>query len=504
MDFQLVLQYMNVVFREVWKRKFLSIFGFAMMSFIVLVIGFLWPSKFETEATIFADNQNILKPLLQNQAAQSKVTDQAKVVRDKILSPSIMNKVIESTYGLDSFESAEELAAKVSGMRSRIKVKGIGSSFIRINYHDETSHEAYHLINNLIDTFIKSSSEEQRSESREAYLFIDNQVKQYKEQLVLAEERLKEFNAENYDGRDRDVDQSISRIRSQVENLKISIDEDQTTIKSLKAQLAEESEFSAKKVKAGVYQERLLLLEERLSALLLSYTDDYPDVVSVKYQIEDIKTAIAEADETESDSSQSEDDIIANPLYQELRSRLSIAETNIQTKKKRLIALEGLKAQEFERRKRVAGRAAEEAELTRDYTVTRKIYEDMLERKEKARLSMTLNVEGQGVTYRVQEPALPPLSPTGLRTLHFVILGPFVGVFFVFGLALLFVLVDPRVRFPSRLEDLGVETLAVIPHINTRFSKRISRMDIFVCFILGVVIMIAYVGLAYAYKVGLF
>jgi len=505
MDFSQLLKYAYVVYRELWQRKFLCLFGFAVISFTILVIGMYWPLKFETSATIFADNQNILKPLLSKQAAQSDVQNQAKVVRDMIHSPRILRMAIEKGYGIDSFESAESLGLEISRLRSEILVERLGDNYIKIDYSDSTSKDAYRVINSVIDVFIRTSADEQRSESRDAFLFIDNQVKQYKDQLLLAEERLKEFRSSNFDGRDIDVNASISKLRAQIEELKISLEEDRTTIISLKKQLAEESKFSSKKFKADVYSERLVGLEERKSTLLLNYTEGYPDVVSLTYQIEDIKRAMLEGagGATEGDDGVV-DEVRLNPLYQELRSRLSFIQTQIKAKDNRLIAFDALQNQEYERRKRIAERGAEESELTRDYTVTKRIYEDMLERKEKARLSMTLNIEGQGVTYRIQEPALPPLNPVGLQFVHFVVLGPILGFGGILGLAFVFVMLDQRIRFSERLDDLNVTTLAIIPHINTPFTKRIVRSDMLTCLLLGCLIMAVYIVLAYASKMELF
>jgi polysaccharide chain length determinant protein (PEP-CTERM system associated) len=506
MDFALLIRYVDVIFRELWQRKFLCLAGFAVVSFAVLVTGVYWPSKFETSATIFADNQNILKPLLAKQAAQSKVQNHTKVVRDMIQSPRILKTVIENVYGTASFESAEELGQSINRLRSKVTVGGIGAGYIKVSYSDSTSDDAYRVINEVVDVFIRASTDEQRTESREAFLFIDNQVKQYKDQLLLAEERLKVFRSQNFDGRDGDVDSSISRIRSQLEELKISIDEDKTAIGAIKEQLANESEYSSQKYKADVYGQRLESLESARNNLLLTYTEDYPDVVSLTYQIEDIRSAIKEAEANKKYGNarqETDQDAVLNPLYQELRSRLSQAQTGMQSKVKRLSALQGLMGKEYERRKRIAERGAEEAELTRDYTVTRRIYEDMLERKEKARLSMTLNIEGQGVTYRIQEPALPPLNPVGLRFMHFVLLGPIAGFLAIIGLAIVYIIVDQRVRFPERLQELEVSTLAVIPHIKTSFSKRVVRMDMIMCVALSIVIMAAYASLAFAAKLGM-
>ena len=378
-----------------------------------------------------------------------------------------------------------------------------------MSYSDSTSEEAYHVVNGVIDVFIKLSADEQRSESREAFLFIDNQVRQYKDQLVLAEEKLKDFKAFNFDGGENNVDASISRLRSQVEDLKINLDEDRSTITILKKQLRDESEYTSNRFTTNVYGERLSALEAQKNTLLMTYTEDYPDVVSLTYQIADIKSAIKSAVENKTAlknkpiTRPTDENSILNPLYQELRSRLSQVQTDIKAKEKRLDAFKRLKNEEYERRKRIAERGAEESELTRDYDVTKRIYEDMLERKERARLSMTLNIEGQGVTYRIQEPALPPLNPIGLRFLHFVMMGPFIGLFVILGLVVLYILLDQRIRIPSLLAGIDVATLAVIPHVKTPFTKRVVRADIIACLFLGCIIMVAYVCLAYASKIGL-
>jgi polysaccharide chain length determinant protein (PEP-CTERM system associated) len=501
------MQYVDVVFRVMWQRKFLCLFGFAVISYLVLIVGMFWPSKFESSATIFADNQNILKPLLEKQAAQTEVQDQVKIIRDLIHSPRLLRKVLMGVYGVDGFESQIALEQKIFQLRERVKVQGLGgkSSYINLSYTDTTPETSYRIMNEVIDVFVKTSADKQRSESREAFQFIDNQVRQYKDQLVQAEERLKAFHGTNIDGTDSGVDASISRLRAQIEDLKISLDEDATTTLVLKRQLAKEQEYSSSKVKADVYGERLANLEAKKSTLLLNYTEDYPDVVSVNAQIADIKRIMHDAQSgvDSADAKEVDGGVVLNPLYQELRSRLSLVQAEFKAKGKRLAALKGLKDQEYERRKRIAGRGAEEAELSRDYNVTKRIYEDMLERKEKARLSMTLNIEGQGVTYRVHEPATLPTNPIGLRFLHFVLVGPLLGLLAIIGFAVIYILLDQKIRFSSSLQAMNVAVLATIPHVKTPLTKRIVRVDMVVCLIISVVIMCAYVGLAYMSKIGL-
>src|SRR5690606_35342057 len=118
--------------------------------------------------------------------------------------------------------------------------------------------------------------------------------------------------------------------------------------------------------------------------------------------------------------------------------------------------------------------------LTRDYNVTREVYEEMLQRKESARLSMTLDIEGQGVTYRIQEPASFPLQPSGLRFIHFALAGPVLGLLFPLGLLILYVMLDPHLRSARALQSqlpLDIEIVSVIPHYHSPLGERLLKKD---------------------------
>jgi polysaccharide chain length determinant protein (PEP-CTERM system associated) len=502
MDFALLFAYAKVIARELWNKKYLVLVAFSLISFSILLVGSVWPPKYVVSATIYADNQNILGPLLKEKAEQKKVEGQTKIVKDTLHSPRILKSVAEKLFDPIVYPEHANIADVISKLRNGIQVTRLGSGYMKVQYSDQSSDKAYNGLNTIIDVFIRSSAEEQRAESREAFLFIENQVKQYKDQLVSAEESLKEFSAVNFDGRDADVNASIRRIRTQMDELGIRIDEDRTVIRELEGQLTKEKKYSPTKRVVSAYTKRLKSLESRLQDLLLNYTEDYPDVVSVRQQIQDLKEEIEMA-KTEGNTVQATpEEVELNPIYVELRSGLSKANTSIRTKRKRISVLEDLLEKEFDRRKRVAARGADEAELTRDYRVTKKIYEDMLERKEKARLSMTLNIEGQGVTYRVQDPPLPPRKPTGLRFLHFVLLGPLLGMLVIIGFTVALVLIDPRIRFPSRLEEIDVRFLGHVPHISTGLTKRLRKSDFILVAVSSLLILALYVCLAAAFRFG--
>ncbi|MET0815496.1 MAG: hypothetical protein ABWX88_09930, partial [Pseudoxanthomonas sp.] len=194
------------------------------------------------------------------------------------------------------------------------------------------------------------------------------------------------------------------------------------------------------------------------------------------------------------------DDAQMNPLYQELRSQQGQARREMAATESRMGIAESLLDEELGRSRRIAASESALAELTRDYEVNRDIYQDLLRRRENARVSMELDREERGLTLRVQDPAIMPLRPTGLRFLHFAIAGLFIAI--VVPLALLFLRVrfDPRIRSASQLQKLSDrQLLTVVPLYRTPRDQRRLRlrqaMSVGVLF----VVVLAY-GLAFGFK----
>jgi len=173
-----------------------------------------------------------------------------------------------------------------------------------------------------------------------------------------------------------------------------------------------------------------------------------------------------------------------------LRSRLDEVKRNAAAAQARMSASESLLQSELDRSGRIANTANALSELTRDYEVNRDIYQDLLKRRENARVSMKLDADHRGLTFNIQEPAALPLRPLGFRFLHFGIAG--LGLGLAFPAALLFALVrwDPRVRSVNQLEQTtGLPVLATIPtYMNSRDRQHARKRDTLLLLLLLAVI----------------
>lgn len=480
----LLIQWVRALLREVLRYKWIVAGCYAVVSLVVLIVGIVWPRYYVSAGIIHADRQNIIAPLLRGSAEITEVgPDDLKLVQELIYSPRIMEAVAKQVGFLKGDEDSRRRESVLNSIRGKIKVNDVGKGYVGISYSSSTADESFRLANAVIDNFIRENAQSKRKESKEAYSFIDRQVKSYKQQLQEAEARLKQFRADNLDGTEESVNARLAQLRSSIEEINLNLQDARTRRAEINGQLSRESRIVSRNYKADVYRERLSQAQAQLDTLRLSYEDTYPDIVVLKQQIADLRKAIedTENDEGGSQMGGSNTDSSANPLYAELRSQLGQVEVEIRTFENRLQSTKKLLDTEYGRAKRVAEGQADLSELSRDYDVTRGIYEDMLERKERARLSMTLDLEGQGVNYKIQEPPSYPALPSGLRFVHFAMAGVFVGAVVAIGLVAAYIQFDPRVRFTVGLMDqlpVQVPVLGTVPHIATPVMERISRKDI--------------------------
>jgi len=487
---------------ELIRFRYWCVALFIGVSFSILAVGLIWPKTYTTSVVLIADVTNIIEPLLKGQAEVTKIdrSEQAGEViytRNNMLAAAIGAGMVTK----DMTEPQQDRVIKQ--LRSSVSIsKERNNNHFAVAYHASNPDTSFEVLNSIVNVFIEDTARKKREESVGAYNFIDAQVQTYRKQLELAEEKLKDFNSKNTDGSEQSVSTRIANLRQEIEGLKISIEETQARINTIQQQLGSEGQYLQAKGQVDEMRQRRATLSAQLEQLLLSYQEGYPDIISLRAQISDLDAGIAKMQSSGAVYGNSEK--VENPLYEELRKQLSEADVNLRAQKRRMQSLVSLQDQEFERQSRIAGNQAQLSELTRDYNVTKKVYEEMLQRKEAARLSMTLDIEGQGVSYRIQEPASFPLKPSGILFVHFAILGPLLGLLLPLALVVIYVLLDPHFRSARSLQRQlppDIELIGVIPHYKSPIGDRLFRKDMVLILIVLVVSLLTYIGIAVFWQI---
>ncbi|MEP6898404.1 MAG: XrtA system polysaccharide chain length determinant [Rhodanobacter sp.] len=475
---------------------------FAAIALAALVVGVLWPKKYDASTTILAQESSIITPLMQGAAATTGNKNRAGIARDVIFSRKIMDQILQIGGWTATNPSPIERDHLIEGIKARTRVQISQDNLITISYYDSDPKRTYEVTRQLAQLFISESLASKQRESRDAFQFINSQAEAYRLKLTTAEDKLKTYREANVDARPgsaADTSARISQLRTQVENSRMDLMEKRSQESSLVAQLSGESEVTAVQTTEGIYRSQMADLQTQLDKLLMTYTAEYPDVVRIRHQMEDLQRQLTQSEQRKQNGhlagspTSIEGSAQFNPLYQQMKSQLSAIRSDIAASTARMNASDSMLDSELERSKRIAGSENATSELTRDYDVNRDVYQDLLKRRESARVSMDLDAQHQGLTFLIQNPAMMPLSPSGLRFFHFGLAGLLLALAIPIGLLVGVARLDPRVRSAEQLERLtGFTTLATVPFYPSPQDRRRETLRNTV-----LVLVIASVGAAY-------
>lgn len=467
---------------EARRRRLMLGIAFALIALAALTAGMLWPRKYVASTTILAQESSIITPLMEGAAAPTANKNRANMARDVIFSRKVMAKILEAGGWMATNPSPVEQDRLAEAIKSRTQVQITRDNLITIAYSDNNAKRTFEVARAFAQLFISESLTSKQRESREAYEFINSQVEAYRAKLTDAEDKLKAYRDANADARpgsEADTAARISQLRTQIETARMDMMERRSMEGSLASQLNGESEVNTVQTANGVLQAQLGELQAQLNKLQLTYTDSYPDVVRIRHQIDDLKKQLAAADQRQRAGTPTalDSNVMFNPAYQQIKTQLATARAASASAAARMGASESMLQAELKRSARIANSENVTAELTRDYNVNRDVYQDLLKRRENARVSMNLDAEQRGLNFLVQNPAVMPLSPTGLRFLHFGLAGMGLSLTLPLGLLLALVWFDPRVRSVWQLEQaIGTPVLASIPFYPTPGDRRRDRM----------------------------
>jgi polysaccharide chain length determinant protein (PEP-CTERM system associated) len=469
------LTLLPVLGHELQRKSVWLALAFCVVALGLLAVGILVPKRFTSATTILVGEGNIIAPLMEGRAVPTSASDRARIAREVIYSRAVMQQILEVGGWADTVDDPLEAERIIEQIKGRTSINTPGANLIRIAYWDGDPARAFRVAQRFAELFIQNSLDAKERESREAYEFIAAQVEDYHRKLVDAETKLKRFRAENLEARpgsDVDVRTRVAEVRGRIEKARTELSELQMVERDLQEQLSGESEISDARRQSSQYQQRLVELSNELDRLRLDYTDAHPDVVRVRLQVEDMQQLVRREQEREALGARDDPTFNTSPLYLQLRSSLAKVRADMAAMRARISENEALLDEALDRGRRVADSEAELAELTRDYEVNRDLYQDLLKRRENARVSMSLDAQQRGLSFRVQEPAALPLQPAGLRLLHFAIAGLLLGVAVPVALLVALLQFDPRARSGKALAAAsGLPLLGAVPEFRTRSDR---------------------------------
>ena len=406
-----IFQYLHAI----WRRKWMTAFAAWAICIVGWTVIAMMPSKYESSARVYVDGDGLLGPLLRGIAVEVDPAQQLDVLQRTLLSRPNLEQLIHMA-DLDSrARTNADKEQLIRALPEAITIKPQTKNLFTISYDDTNPTVARNVVQALLTIFAENSTGQTRQQMDNAQRFLSDQINSYEQQLRAAEQRRAEFRSQHLDvlagaGATQELQNARQRLNDTTNQL-----QDATARRdALKSQLGQLPQTSAVGGQGGavvgVIAQQLADAQRQLADLRTRYTEQHPDVVSLKAQIADLQSRLG-GDKTGAAAGGGRT-TITNSAYEAVQVQLVQEQSQIaalqqrvndaQAAVKRLQAL-AVTAPSIE---------AQAQDIDRNYDVLKKNYDELVSRREATNLSQAADTKADQIQFRVVDAPQVPLAPT--------------------------------------------------------------------------------------------
>lgn len=462
--------------KMIYKRRHLAIVLALLVASAVIAGSYFLPKQYKVDSTVFIE-ENVIKNLVKGIAVTPDMQDRIRVLRYALLSRGLITRVLSDLDVDTKVNNPKDMQQLVTALQQRTTITIKGNDLFIISLTDTDPVFAQNFINKMVQKYVEENISATRDETYGANRFLDEQLVLFKQKLDEAENKIIEFRRQEGVYLSIDENSTVQQIRQHQQQLE-ALSLDISTLQARKNRL--EQQLRGMEPTISLFSEqhsndRLTTLENRLRQLLLNYTDNYPEVVRTKAEIAALRNR-GDGAANEGGTRMTG----ANPLYQDAKQKVMEVEAELSSlgaKKARVLELVAEKEKELQS---IPEHAKKLAVLVQERDSVKKIYEDLLLRMGQSEVSKQMEIGDKTTTFRVVDPAVLPRKPVSPNMVRMILLGLAAGLGAGIGLAVLLEMRSTSIKDSNQLKDLGIEVLAVIPHIPTpeefRRKQRLDRL----------------------------
>ncbi|NNF48468.1 MAG: hypothetical protein HKN65_01310 [Woeseiaceae bacterium] len=468
------------------------------------------PDIYEARARVFVDADSRLAAVVGEVGASPSVSSRVFVVRQAMLGlPQLERVARETDLDLRARTDAER-EALLNSLRERVGIRtgrtAESKNLYSITFSDRDREMAISVVQTLLDTFVEDVLKLKEAGVEEVEGYLEEQLEHYTGLLTEAESALAEFKKRNVGLLPGESGGIFERLQAEMDALQalrvdLRIEEDRRN--ELRRQLSSEtpnlppgSESAGGVVAPSTPTESAIAqLETRRSALLLSYTERHPDVLAIDEQLVQLYETRRREQQALLNSGSGMEGVAnaSNPVYQS--SQIALNEASVK--------IAGLRSQVAQREtavRRLNGQIetipeieAEFTKLTRDYAQYQSLYDELLEQKERERMS-TVGDDRDVVSFNVVEPATSTLEPVAPMRGFLLLVVLVVGIGAGGGAAYLFHLFNPVFIDVGSLRRVTMRpVLGIVSKTWLERGRAVRRLDMSSFTVAGVGLFAAFV-----------
>jgi len=448
-------------------------------------ISFAFSPKYTSQSLVLAEGQKVpegyVAPVVTEDLSNRIATLEQRALSTERLRPIVEN--LKLAQGNDIITKMDDIrlnvviqpveaitVAPLSGPKRKGDVPGFN-----LNYTASNPREAQQVCAALTDVMVQENLKDQAQVAQDTTSFLGRQVEDDKRKLDDMDSKLADFKKHYIGQLPGDEDNNLKILMGLNSQLDASTQalnraqQDKTYAESLLAQQLAAWKLSAGSSDPTSLQKQMTDLQTQLVALKARYTDDYPEVVKTKKDIQALQAKLNEINSAVANPAAVTDNkanAAEPPEIQQLRSQvhqyegvIAQATRSQQTLQQQIKLFQGRVALSPEVEEQYKG-------LTRDYETLQKVYDDDLAKKRQSEKQTAMELEQQGEQMRVLRAADLPDSPSFPNRWLFAGGGLGAGLALGFGIALWLELRDDSVRTEADvIAALELPVLSQVPWV---------------------------------------
>ena len=413
-------KYLNLISK---KKYLFVVVALLIMTAVVVYSYYFKPEQYQVRCTVSIE-KSLLNNVVQGLATTPSVEDNIGILVHAIKSRPVLLKVIQDlNLGVGNQNPAQQ-ESMVKGFQdgTSVTLNDKGELFT-VSYSHGDPRFARDYVDALVRRYIKETMSIKREESTDATKFLSGQISAVKEKLDKAEAQANSFKTEKANilgENEQNILQEISDAQGKIDEISVK----RNQLEAQRNMVRKNDPLSMK----------LAGLQKRLEELNVVYTDNYPEVISVKNEIESIKREI-KPDRGAGGGFAAMNSQELEKIGIELKT-LGDLEKN----QKRFIASKRAVMQNLP-----AARAALAA-LEQERNSRKSLYEQLVARHGQSELSKQMEVQDKATPFRIVEPAIIPIKPINMNRVRMILIGIFSGLTGSLGLLVLLDYLDNSVQ----------------------------------------------------------
>jgi len=536
------------------RRKWWLFIPFLAVVVLAAAICLFLRNMYRSTATILIRSQQI-PPTLVPSTVTSYAEQRIQTITQEVMSRSKILKLIDKFNLLPDKREKLTTEEMVEKIRNRITLEPINAEINKetrgrpilltiaftLSYEDEDPKKAQLVTNELSSYYMEKNLKSREEHARGTTKFLEEQLKQVREQVDELETKLAEFRKKHLEELPEFTNlnmQKLEKLNSDISNINMqirSLEEQRATLRNRLASLdpysggservlspeerlqqakleraqllakysakhplvlAKDKEIALLEKQAstinriGYLETRKHELELKLADLKSKYSNKHPSVRATARELEQVKKETKELRAqgvTEQNKSITD---ATNPAYIAIKSDLDKITVSIASLKAERKRLERQINSVYKKLHAMPEVAKKYNELDTDYQNAKMHYQELQQKLLTARVAQGMEEDQLGETFQVIEPAFLPEKPAKPNRLAIMLIGVVLGIGISIGLAAIREYTDRTIREAGVLEEMTqAPVLSIIPRITTAAEerKRKLRKAFVTLLVLGVV-----------------